>query len=49
MPFVYDDLAEICRNNDTLISWLQEKELWDQVIQTNCWNADGYKLRTSRS
>ena len=27
MPFVYDDLAEICRNNNTLISWLQEKEL----------------------
>ena len=27
MPFVYDDLAVICRNKDNLIFWLREKEL----------------------
>ena len=27
MPFVYDDLAVICRNKEYLIYWLREKEL----------------------
>ena len=27
MPFVYDDLARVCFDKGTLISWLQEKEV----------------------
>ena len=27
MPFVYDDLAEICRDKENLIFWLREKGL----------------------